>query len=145
MNNHIQIHLGEKNFECGTCLKKYTNQGNLDRHIRAVHYKEKSHFCGICNKGFSQSTTLKQHFATHVNERNFECDVCHKHYKTADYLALHKSRHLPREQRPIRPARPPSSKKNKPAPKICICTICGKNSNRYVHHRISIHDFLNLF
>lgn len=131
MKNHAQIHLGEKNFECPTCLKKYTNQGNLDRHIRVVHYKEKSYFCGICKKGFSQSATLKQHFAIHVNERNFECDVCHKRYKTADYLSLHKSRHLPREQPPIRPHTiRPSSKKRKPPLKISICTFCGKKSNR---------------
>lgn len=41
MKNHQTIHLNQKLFACTLCTKKYTNQGNLDRHIRVFHHNEK--------------------------------------------------------------------------------------------------------
>lgn len=41
MKNHQTIHLNQKLFACSLCTKKYTNQGNLDRHVRVFHHKEK--------------------------------------------------------------------------------------------------------
>lgn len=41
MKNHQTIHLNQKLFACNLCTKKYTNQGNLDRHVRVFHHNEK--------------------------------------------------------------------------------------------------------
>lgn len=41
MKNHQTIHLNQKLFACTLCTKKYTNQGNLDRHVRVFHHNEK--------------------------------------------------------------------------------------------------------
>lgn len=41
MKNHQTIHLNQKLFACSLCTKKYTNQGNLDRHVRVFHHNEK--------------------------------------------------------------------------------------------------------
>lgn len=41
MKNHQTIHLNQKLFACALCTKKYTNQGNLDRHVRVFHHNEK--------------------------------------------------------------------------------------------------------
>lgn len=45
MKNHQTIHLNQKLFACTLCTKKYTNQGNLDRHIRVFHHNEKQVMC----------------------------------------------------------------------------------------------------
>lgn len=41
MKNHQTIHLNQKLFACSLCTKNYTNQGNLDRHVRVFHHNEK--------------------------------------------------------------------------------------------------------
>lgn len=131
---HMAIHAGIKHFECLLCPKRYSNQGNLDRHVRVFHDKQRDYDCDMCGKSFSQSTTLRQHRSTHLEERNFECEVCQKSFKTAEYLKLHKHRHLPIELRPKRPAHRPIIKK--PIKKtISYCKLCGKKSNSTALHQ----------
>lgn len=132
LKNHQIIHNGTKNYDCQLCTKKYTNHGNLDRHVRVFHNKERAYVCDICGKGFSQSTILRQHYTVHVDERNFECEICHKTYKTLDYLNLHKETHLPKEQRKVKTY---VKKKYKKQVKLCVCTFCGKKSNSLALHQ----------
>lgn len=134
LSSHRKTHSGNKSFACGMCSKQYTNQGNLDRHIRVTHNKERQHICSICNKSFAQATILRQHHSVHITERDFNCDICKKAFKTEVHLKLHKLRHLPTEQRPKRKYKP-TDKKYKPPAKLCICTECGKRSTNLALHR----------
>lgn len=133
MKNHEKIHKGLKSYECQLCQKRYTNQTNLDRHIRVTHQNEKKHTCQECGKSFSQLAILRQHHAVHMTERNFHCDVCEKTFKLKQHLRLHQMRHLPQPERPKRKYKPPK-KKYKPKMKSCVCTECGKHSNTMALH-----------
>lgn len=133
LKNHIEIHKGLKSFECTLCPKRYTNQTNLDRHIRVTHHNEKKHECTECGKCFSQLAILRQHHAVHMTERNFQCDICNKSFKLQNHLRLHRMRHLPVTDRPKRKYKPPK-KKYKPKMKACVCTECGKHSNTMALH-----------
>lgn len=159
LRTHERLHLGAKEFKCDTCGKMYTNQGNLDRHIRVTHKNERRHECEICNKTFSQISILNQvlfincllkeniiytdicmfvhrwavqHRAVHITERNFACDLCPKTFKTKEYLQLHRARHMPKVDRPRRTTK---RKRAKPAYKPCVCTECGKISSNTTLHR----------
>lgn len=133
MKNHEQIHKGLKPYECDLCQKRYTNQTNLDRHIRVTHQNEKKYTCQECGKCFSQLATLRQHHAVHTTERNFSCDVCDKKFKMKQHLRLHEMRHLPSTDRPKRKYKPPLKRYKQPQ-KLCICTECGKHSNTTALH-----------
>lgn len=137
MKNHMTIHTMVKSFGCTLCSNTYTNQGNLDRHIRVFHHKEKRHVCPECGKSFSQTTILRQHMSIHTSERKFTCDICQKKFKTEAYLILHRNRHLPGAKR-RRPAKRSTPRTTKPPQKPCICNECGKCFNSttlYMSHR----------
>jgi len=69
---------------CNLCLKPFTSEGNLNRHIRSIHLKEKWS-CDICGKVFSEKQSLlrhdenkhevsrkrKQDFASNTQKRKF--------------------------------------------------------------------------
>lgn len=124
LNAHQKTHSGIKSHECNLCQKRYTNQGNLDRHIRVFHRKERQHTCTTCQKTFSQLSILRSHQAVHVAERQFCCDVCQNKFKTEVHLKLHKKRHMPTEYRPKRKYVAPK-KAYKPPKKLCVCNECG--------------------
>lgn len=133
MRNHEKIHKGLKSYECQLCQKRYTNQTNLDRHIRVTHQNEKKYKCQECGKSFSQLAILRQHHAVHMTERAFQCEVCNKSFKLKQHLRLHQMRHLPQAERPKRKYKPPKTK-YKPKLRPCVCTECGKHSNTMALH-----------
>lgn len=134
LKSHEKLHLGFKAHKCEMCGKTYTNQGNLDRHIRVTHKNDRRYKCDECGKSFSQLTILRQHQAVHITERKFACDICTKTFKTPEYLALHKARHLPKIERPKPVRYRPNKKKYKPVYKPCVCTECGKTSTNMTLH-----------
>lgn len=125
LNAHHKTHSGIKAHECSMCQKRYTNQGNLDRHIRVFHRKERQHTCTTCQKTFSQLSILRLHQSVHMAERQFCCDMCDSKFKTEVHLKLHKKRHMPIEYRQKRKYVPPK-KAYKPPQKMCVCNECGK-------------------
>lgn len=136
LKNHQKIHALDKPFQCEMCSNKYTNQGNLDRHIRVFHNKEKRYHCTECGKKFSQTSILRQHIATHSTERKYSCDICQKKFKTESYLTLHRNRHMPGSKRRKPPKRTVRSSKQSVNP--CTCMECGKRFNStalYLSHK----------
>ena len=47
-----------------TCGKTFTITGNLKAHIIAVHYRQKDHNCNSCGKAFSQAKYMNKHINT---------------------------------------------------------------------------------
>jgi len=45
---------------CNLCLKLFTSEGNLNRHIRSIFLKEKWS-CVIRGKGFNEKQSLLRH------------------------------------------------------------------------------------
>ena len=55
-------------WECDKCFKKWRDQGELRRHIKAVHDKIKDHVCGQCGYATSHKWMLTQHTNTKHHE-----------------------------------------------------------------------------
>lgn len=85
-------------FYCDLCSQWYSNQANLNRHKLEIHEGEKRFECKTCGKRFSQNAVLKAHSLIHI-QRKFVCSECPKEYKSEKSFIEHKQTHLPPEQR----------------------------------------------
>lgn len=98
---HMAIHDKNTYFDCTLCSMRYTNFGNLSRHIRVFHEKKKDHYCDVCGRAFANSTTLKTHKLTHtqnppdLTNANIPCTACGKSFRNKDKLRSHQRYHHP--------------------------------------------------
>ena len=80
--------------ECEVCGRKFTDKGNMRRHLSTVHGvgDVKTFKCDICSRVFKEKSTLTKHLNTvHLigNVKNFQCDVCSRVFKRKDHLKDH--------------------------------------------------------
>lgn len=58
---HMKGHLGQLDYSCEMCGKKFWNSVDLEGHISAKHTNIKVHVCPLCGKSFSYRKTLARH------------------------------------------------------------------------------------
>ena len=81
----MRTHTNEKPYECDVCEKRFSDSGNLKKHMR-IHTNEKPYECDVCDKAFRQSGHLKTHMRIHTNEKPYECDVCERRFRESGAL-----------------------------------------------------------
>ena len=63
---HVQTHLGDRKFTCGTCTKQFVRPNDLKRHA-LIHQEDKDFVC-TCGSKFGRADALRRH-----RSRNPEC------------------------------------------------------------------------
>ncbi|XP_018401745.1 PREDICTED: zinc finger protein OZF-like [Cyphomyrmex costatus] len=99
---HERTHNGEKPYECKHCGFRFSQKGNLSKHVIAKHNndgrckdsKDKydvsvPHKCGTCNKEFKDKWHLRRHEKIHNGEKTFECEYCEKIFLQKGNLSKH--------------------------------------------------------
>ena len=78
LKKHIKaVHEGKKLHKCSICDYSCSLKIDLMKHIENVHDGKKSHKCSICNHSFSRKFNLKKHLETvHDGKKPHKCSVC---------------------------------------------------------------------
>lgn len=92
LQEHLQIHAGDRRFKCTVCGKKFIQQGHLTTHGR-THSGLKPYSCEDCGKSFTQSGHLKTHVRSHTGEKPFACRTCKKTFGQRAHLKQHQLSH----------------------------------------------------
>ncbi|BHF61685.1 Up in starvation [Sparganum proliferum] len=86
---HVE-HAGEKAFQCPDCLKSFSRNSDLQKHIDAVHKGLRPNKCSICQKLFSQKSSLRRHVeAVHEGIKAFQCLHCESRFSYDIHLKRH--------------------------------------------------------
>jgi len=89
MGEKLSLHM-EENLRCSQCLKKFSNEAKLNRHIKNVHNKERPHQCNQCSKNYSEGYKLTRHIKiVHNKERPYQCNQCLRKFGQSDKLTMH--------------------------------------------------------
>eukprot|EP00178_Gracilaria_changii_P001709 TRINITY_DN12390_c0_g1_i1.p1 TRINITY_DN12390_c0_g1~~TRINITY_DN12390_c0_g1_i1.p1 ORF type:complete len:248 (+),score=26.90 TRINITY_DN12390_c0_g1_i1:429-1172(+) len=75
---------------CGQCGAVLSNNGNLNRHIRAVHSDIRRFKCAQCEWAFHRRSELRLHvMRVHYSVRAHRCNQCEKSYTRKEHLTRH--------------------------------------------------------
>ncbi|KAJ8906271.1 hypothetical protein NDN08_002764 [Rhodosorus marinus] len=71
---HLRDHVASVHYKlnkalCPECGKSFVSRSKVNRHVLAVHRKQKRHSCEVCGRSFFQKWDLKKHCETHQSQR----------------------------------------------------------------------------
>lgn len=77
------------------CMRTYTNEENLKRHIEAIHRGSQQYECQYCHKHLSSKQNLREHTYIHTGERPYICREpgCGASFRQGSQLSAHKRIH----------------------------------------------------
>ena len=78
MDRHKLTHQSLREHECEVCHKKFKHKHYLTTHMRS-HAGDKPYVCNVCGLGFSQNGNMQKHIKLqHTNEKTYVCRFCQK-------------------------------------------------------------------
>ncbi|XP_039598895.1 zinc finger protein 761-like [Polypterus senegalus] len=92
LNEHMNIHTGEKTYCCSECGKSFQKRSNLQIH-RRIHTGEKPHCCPECGKSFITRSNLVNHRRIHTGEKPHCCPECGKLLSRRSVVERHRRIH----------------------------------------------------
>ena len=119
VKQHEYLHTREKPFACSRCTKKFSQKGNLKKHIETVHEQITRFNCSFCGKGFYSKDHVMTHERIHTGEKPFACSFCGKGFNESSGVKRHEFTHT--------------------GAKPHACSICGKRFTRIdsmKHHKL---------
>eukprot|EP00088_Acartia_fossae_P037596 TRINITY_DN387_c0_g1_i15.p1 TRINITY_DN387_c0_g1~~TRINITY_DN387_c0_g1_i15.p1 ORF type:complete len:218 (-),score=44.83 TRINITY_DN387_c0_g1_i15:139-792(-) len=87
----MKVHTGEKPFSCNICNHRFSDSGNMKRHM-VVHTGEKPFSCKICNKQYKTSGSLKRHLRINhkrTKYKHYNCKICKEKFVDKSSAIIH--------------------------------------------------------
>ncbi len=91
MRKHMRtVHERLRPYKCEICGRSFGENGNLQKHRRSVHLKERPFSCPRCAASFAFKDGLTRHIKlVHENQHPFHCTLCGARYKQKSQLRKH--------------------------------------------------------
>lgn len=83
----LQIHTGDKPYECKFCEKTFNQSGARNAHMK-IHTGERNYVCRVCNRAFTQSSSLNRHLWIHIRS---ECSSQEEQSNDSHHVELGES------------------------------------------------------
>lgn len=92
LQEHMKIHVGNKEFQCSDCGKQFVSRERLRRHM-VRHTGEPKYKCDLCPKAYTRSDKLLYHRRTHDQQMTHTCQHCNKGFFALKSLRKHENKH----------------------------------------------------
>lgn len=76
--------------QCPVCGHRFTQVGDMRKHVRTVHERLRPYKCDQCSRSFGENGNLQKHKrSVHLKERPFHCSRCSSNFAFKDGLTRH--------------------------------------------------------